>query len=273
MARYIQRSEKSNEWGEKQIMFDNMPSADYKSCCAQIVACPLTDADKTTINEIADKHGFKVKVIHSTFGTKKVAYFFYKKVTKEQYENRYKYADLKNTLQELIHELDEETPLYFETRSFWSEGKQVKYFPREFEDGKHLREWVFSSSIFDSWFEDGYYLCEFTYCVKIDPNEIIDEELNYEVLRDTAKEMFPKLNIDIVNGKRGCDGEETYNALLIYNERGSYLGQLGSITLTKDKYNNVYRLCKRVPLCGECSFKLGKDTWRDELKHSIEFML
>lgn len=271
MARYIQRSEKSNEWGEKQIMFDNMPSADYQFCSAPIVDCPLTDADKATINEIADKHGFKVKVIHSTFGTEKVAYFFHKKVTEEQYNKFYGRGD--NTLQELIHELDEETPLYFETRSFWSEGKQVKYFPKGFEDGKHLREWEFPSTIFDSRFEDGYYLCEYTYCVKIDPNDVIDEELNYEVLRDIAKEMFPDLNIDIVNGKRGCDGEETYNALLIYNERGSYLGQLGSITLTKDEYNNVYRLCQRVPLCGECSFRLGKDTWRSQLKHAIEFML
>lgn len=93
-------------------------------------------------------------------------------------------------------------------------------------------------------------------------------EMNLETIVAELKEIFPKYDIIVNVGKRGCDGDvEPYKAIVVYDGKC----QLGSLTLEIGS-RGVAVLCSRVPMCGEHSYDVTNDDVIECISEEIRFM-
>lgn len=274
--------------------FDNMPSIDYGGCNCRITKYNMDIVDWDKVNEICKKHGFDCTIINSTFGGDKEIDVLIKvkcaDLTNAYYDERYKAKDWK-TLRELnaryekwffklhdcLHELDLETNLYFNCG--WSgncglfgshDVKRTTYsFADSLKSYTAITNWL-SPLIHDTNSKldrNGVYIMGHTCYAKIDTKFVFNEFEN-ELALTTAKELYPDYNIKFEEGKRQCD-PCSYTALVVRTKKDEYIG---AVTFVKDKHGIVH-ITTMVPLCGQNSFMTTKDTFRDDLKAVLRFII
>ena len=294
MAKYVQKEPRSNN------EFFNMPSIDCRSSRYHITKDNVKELDLCEVKAICDKYNIGMARIDDTFGDDGCEFVFYVRVEEFGDEDKKKcYNEYKNgnrlafkpkwdleekyyprmlELHKCINELDQNTNLFFDygwpgnCGRFGSDDvtRQV------YSEGKHICTW---SDINDQWSDmihntsrvlskKGGYILMFSHYFKIDPKDVFNE-FTIESAYETIKEMFPKEDIKLTEGKRVVDGESpSYQAILF----GEGVNQRGHMTFKKD-INGIVHASVRVPLAGEYSVLITKDNMKNTLRDECKFIL
>lgn len=292
MAKYNQLESSRYENNE----YPNMPSIDYWSSSYTIRETNYkTDCDWDKAKEICHKYGFDYKFIKSTFGGDDMDVVIYKKINFDQDEyirllKSNEKADIDAycklvkshestflTLHDCLHELDEETNLYFDCGWNGNVGlfgsndvrRNVYKFADSIYTYKNLTH-QFSPLIHDTErkFCKGVYIYVTCSRFKIDETDRFPE-FNTEMALKVMREYAPHLNFEVCMGRRACDGAEEYEAIVVTGNKG---GQYGSFTINKDGHD-VVKMSVRVPLAGEHTRWITPQGYVKTIQDSIEFML
>lgn len=294
MAKYNQLEGSRYEGNE----YPNMPSIDYGCSSYHITEKNYKDGcDWDKVKEICSKHGFAFRLVRCNYKSE-ITVVIYKKTDLDQDEYIRICKDYKNSEEDLqtfrklirshdgtfyalhdcLHELDEETNLYF--RCGWAGNvglfgsHDVRRNVYSFADWLHTYKDLlneFEPSLYDAGrnFDKGVYAYATANKFKIDESQVFADFTN-EMALQVMREYKPELNFDVRTGKRQCDTDsQPYEAIVV---SGSKCGQYGSFTINKDAHNIVY-LSVRVPLAGEHSRRLTPQDYVKTIQDSIEFML
>lgn len=283
MSKYKQLESTKYKYNE----FDDMPSLDYGHSSYRATKRNWSDLDWDKVIKICNKHGFTAGIINSTFGGDERTVVIYRKtgIDRNAWINRKdwrEWVQLKepyehwiDELHQCVHELDLETNLYLEAG--WL-GTSNKYTPDTSSKGYRRIDFRDDRRIFDIWsptindttrtFGRGVYVMVDTNRFKIKEEDRFPE-FTMELALQKLIEMFPDLDIKIAEGRRQCDGDVTYKAIVVNDKKGC---QLGSLTFYKDEHD-IVGMSRRVPLCGESSWNISKAEFEEELRDAIKFMI
>lgn len=292
MSKYNQLDSSKYENNE----YSNMPSLDYYHSSYHI--CPQNinnGCDWDKVRKICAKHGFSLQFIYPTFcknSSVDVCIYYKTDVNEDEYtrllhsdnmEEKKKawviidsFTDKYYSLHDCLHELDEETNLYFNCGT----GGNVGLFGSQ-DVRRRIYRFADVLTTYNSLcrrndpdihdtarkFGKGVYIMASTSTFKIDENDIFpefDNEMALKVMREYA----PNLNFDVCMGRRACDGPNEYEAIVVTSKKG---GQYGSFTFHKDGHD-VVTMCQRVVLCGEGSTTLSRETYAEQIKDALRFM-
>ncbi len=272
--------------------FDNMPSIDYFSDNISLSKKNMNLVDWQEVERICKNYGFAYTILHSTYGgSSKVLVYEKVNIDPDVYKALHDAKDYDSIrkmekeaaphylrLHMCINELDLMTNLYF--RTSWAGNCGIfgsnDVRRRSYSFGGHVTSW---QELIDRYHSacyytagarppKGVYLLMESSEAKIDTSYVFDD-FTMESALATAKEEFPKLRIEIQTGKRLCDGDRpSYQAIVV----GDGNSQYGSLTFGKSSHG-VVTMTRRVPLAGECSYKIKPDSLRKELCEAIKFML
>jgi len=292
MAKYNQLESSKYENNE----YSNMPSLDYYRSSYHIRPQNIKEGcDWDKVREICAKHGFSLQFIYPTFcmNSSVDACIYYKTDINEDEYTRLLYSDNREdnkkawdiidsftdkyyALHDCLHELDEETNLYFNCGSAGNVGlfgsNDVRRRVYKFASGLTTYKNLCRSNdpdIHDTAkrFGKGVYVMASTSTFKIDESDIFpefDNEMALKVMREYA----PNLNFEVCMGRRACDGPDEYEAIVVTNKKGT---QYGSFTFNKDGHD-VVTMCYRAVLCGETSTILSRETYVEQIKDALRFM-
>ena len=277
----------------KNNEYANMPSIDYGTSRDEI--CPQNidnGCDWDKVKAICEKHGFGVKFVYPTFcknGRVEVIIYYKSSINEDEYtclsksKERAKYWELMHTLDDklfalhdCIHELDEETNLYFSCGWQGNSGlfgnhdvSRKTYsnaaYPTTYRE---LCNWL-SPSIHDTSrkFSKGVYVMTHTHFFKINEKMSFPEFTN-EMAIEVMKSHNPDLNYKVCMGRRACDGPSEYEAIVVTDKNGC---QYGSFTFAKDCHD-IVGMCYRSILGGETGTSISRETYIDDIKHALKFM-
>ena len=272
--------------------FDNMPSIDYLSDNIDLRKENMNLVDWQEVERICKKYGFAYTILHSTYGSSSRVLVYEKvNIDPDVYKALHDVKDYNSMwkmekeaaprylrLHMCVNELDLMTNLYFRTGYAGNCGifGSNDVHRRSYSFGSHVISWqefidCYNSTCYHTTGArppKGVYLLMESSEAKIDTSYVFDD-FTMESALAIAKEEFPELRIEIQTGKRLCDGNRpSYQAIVV----GKGNGQYGSLTFYKSN-NGVVTMSRRVPLAGECSYKIKRDNLREELRESIKFML
>ena len=292
MSKYNQLDEtkyKNNEYA-------NMPSLDYRASAYDIYRENFDNGcDWDKVREICNKYGFKLEFIFPTFCKNSditVVIYYKTDVNEDEYIRLLKSNDIDDNrkaweiiesfnkkyfdLHDCIHELDEETNLYFRCGwggncgLFGSEDvrRNVYSFASGLTTYKDLCRSL-SPIIHDTAkrFDSGVYIMNRTACFKIDESEMFPEFTN-EMAIEVMKSHKPDLNFEVCMGRRACDGPSEYEAIVVTDKKGR---QYGSFTFGRD-YHDIIGMCYRSILCGETNTTISRDTYVKQIKRALDFI-
>lgn len=192
--------------------YANMPSIDYRGY--EISPDKFKDVDMEFVKSVCDKYGLEVKVVHMTGLTtrpkptivifKRFSAELNKQLEQLRKENRYaemqtitgglidEYGD---AIHDCIHELDEQTPLYFSVG--WA-GNVGRYGSDDVKRRTYPSYLTYSwSGILNKWsplihdvksvLREGYYLMVSTYQFKVNEDDVLGNFTIKDVLDIAAK--------------------------------------------------------------------------------------
>jgi hypothetical protein len=292
MAKYNQRQETRYEGNE----FSNMPSIDYGRANTMLHRNNKDMVSWDKVKEICDKYGFKFTTIDRTFSDRFCEFVVYLKadISVEEYtalrkafdnskENRERfwavgdrYKETFKKLHQCVHELDEETELYFPCG--W--GGNCGIFGSDdvkrnnYSFGDHLLSW---SYIIDHWapeiydtrqkLQKGIYVLMEAAGIKKQPQDSPTmEEMETTILNIANKVINEKKYVvSFENGKRQVDAG-SYKALVVrYKDSGEYCCMMA---FSRD-WLGRYVMTSARPLCGECSWEMDYKDPTEDIKSAL----
>lgn len=291
---HIQREEtryKNNEYA-------NMPSVDYYMADApDLTKRSQNRIDFDKVKSICSKYGFNYTLINSTFGGDGVDFVVYIKTNEDvalfdkKYDNLTdeekklkwrlgeSYNDTYLKLHDCIHELDEQTELFFESGWCGNCGlfgsSDVKRRTYSFADG--LSSWRSIKNHWDPLIHDtnsklskGVYIYAATYHLKPEPqNSPKIDDYEPTILSKVRELIGEKYTADFEIGKRNCENT-SYKALVVrYKENNEYCGM---ICISRDNIGR-YFMKTAAPLCGETSCEMDWENPSENLKTALNLIL
>jgi hypothetical protein len=271
--------------------FDNMPSLDYRVIKKDSLSKKNLDmVDWNQVGEICRKHGLDYCILN---GYRSIFLLYLKTDIDVDYYNEcrkeliwecrdmflsmvHKYDDTFKAMHKCMHELDENTDLYFDCcwrgncGLFGSDDVNSK----AYEACDSLRSWKFildryPSELYDTLnkLQRGIYVLAETYYLKPQKEDSPEfEELKGEVLEITKGLLKEGYTASVEQGKRQCDAKE-YEAIVI-RCKGEYVGMF---KLNRD-WLGKYNVTTAVPLAGQSTETFD---WRNpskEVKDILQYI-
>lgn len=292
---YIQREETRYENNE----YANMPSIDYYMGNApHLTKRTQNRIDFDKVKSICRKYGFNYTLINSTFGGDDVDFVVYLRTNENVVLFDKKYDDLTDDekrlrwdlgksynetylkLHDCIHELDEQTELFFESGWCGNCGlfgsDDVKRRTYSFAYG--LSSWRNITNHWDPLIHDinsklpkGVYIYASTGYLKPEPQNSPKIEDYEPILLTKVRELIgEKYTANFEIGKRGCDtNTPSYKALVVrYKETNEYCGM---ICISRDNVGR-YFMKTAAPLCGETSWEMDWENPTKDLESALNFI-
>lgn len=272
-------------------LFDNMPSADTDKCRP-------VDTDKNKVREILGSEPAKsiIRKHNAVVGYADdiiLAVFFKGNLNDDSYWKSKETAE--KSFQDLIHELDLNTELYFpvcNSGNFgWRANKNTyemspssyKYMMSEteysFQDFYPLKRDIADFArthgaentmcIAYSWNSYDYKLKGYANSSDIRYEDIKEEILEYA--KTYIGKKHRKFEITLSVGKRASDSKQYEAFVISYKGDKGAFSQKGSFVISQNKFGDGF-MEVRVPLAGETKYKFDFNDWKSTVEDAIDWI-
>lgn len=278
------------------LLYDNMPSSDKNKCRPVKVSKDdikkILESDKA--KNIIRKHNAVVG-----YGSEKITLMIlfegnYKTNSKQYWKNK---EITEKEFQEMLHELDLNTDLYFEVswagNVGWCANKQTYpgdvYSYKNMDDSEYDFEPFYALKSYIRNFakthgEDNTYSVSFIwgrYDFNIkgynNSTDIKYEDIKNDILeysKSYIEKKYPKFKISLATGKRISDtGGKPYEAFVVeYKGAGDpVFKQKGSFVITQNRFGDG-KISLRAPLSGETETSFDFNDWKKCIGDAIDYL-
>lgn len=278
------------------LLFDDMPSADTDKC--RPVGCDSAKIKAILQQDVAKRIIRKYDAIVG-YGSEDITLAIFFEGNRNENASLYRKnrESMEKKIQNLLHELDVETELYFrvaysgnvgwdaykdvyETSGIWDYDDMIDNSKYQFGKFYGLKGVVtaFANAhgkdntkcVCFSWNRYKYQLKGYASSTDIRYEDIKGDMLEYA--KSYIGRKYPKLDIRLTTGKRASDSGQPYEAFVVeYRNAKTAFDQKGSFVITQNKFGDGTAVV-RAPLAGESERKFDFNDWRKALDEIIDWI-